>query len=283
MTATVMCGDAVQFMRTLPDASVHCCVTSPPYWGGLRDYGADGQLGLEREPSEYVSKMVYVFREARRVLRNDGTLWLNVGDVYAASGKGGGGNRGGRLAWATVRDRKGFRMPPEGYKQKDLTLVAFALADGLRRDGWYLRSTIIWRKPSAVEPTRVDRPPVSHEYVFLLSQAESYYSASPGEPWWHGTVWDVCSDRDGVHPAAMPRELARRCIVVGCPEGGMVLDPFAGSGTTGAVAVGHARNFIGIELNATYAAMAMRRIADEAPLFVNARLDVAKPVAEGAP
>ena len=220
-------------LRTLPAESVHCCVTSPPYWGGLRDYGVPGQLGLERHPSAYVASIVDVFREVRRVLRADGTVWLNMGDVYAASGKGGGGSRGDRFAWDTVRERKGFRMPPHGYKQKDLTLVPFAAANAMREDGWYLRSTIIWRKPSASEPTRIDRPPTAHEYLFLFSQRETYRATHPGQAWWNSTVWDVCSDRDAKHPAAMPEELARRCLVVGCPEDGLALDPFTGSGTTG--------------------------------------------------
>ncbi|MCR4300184.1 MAG: site-specific DNA-methyltransferase [Sulfuricaulis sp.] len=267
MSVRILHGDCRDVLKTLPDASVQCCVTSPPYWGGLRDYGHDGQLGMEREPAEYVGTMVDVFRDVRRVLLPTGTLWLNVGDVYAASGKGGGGNRGDRKAWETVAGRNGFRMPPPGFKMKDLTLVAFALADALRRDGWYLRSTIIWRKPSAVEPTRLDRPAVSHEYLFLLSVAERYYARPPAEVWWSHSVWDIRSDSDGNHPAAMPAELARRCLIVGCPEGGTALDPFHGYGTVGMVADRLQRSCIGIELNPTYADMASRRITGDAPLF----------------
>lgn len=272
MSAAIHVGDALKVLRTLPDASVHCCVTSPPYWGGLRDYGVEAQIGMERDPSDYVARMVGVLKEARRVLRDDGTLWLNVGDVYAASGKGGGGNRGDRFAWETIRERKGFRMPPKGYKRKDLTLVPFALADALRADGWYLRSTIVWRKGAASEPTRVDRPPVAHEYVFLLAKRERYHAADPGENWWNSSVWDICSDRRAEHPAAMPAELARRCIGVGCPSDGVVLDPFAGSGTTGVAAVRLGRAFVGIELNPEYAEIARRRIAAEATLFVQPKI-----------
>jgi len=263
----ILRGDVFAMIATLPDESVHCCVTSPPYWGGLRDYGCHGQIGMERQPDDYCAVLVNVFRDLHRVLRADGTLWLNVGDVYAASGKGGGGNRGDRAAWATVKERKGFRMPPTGYKMKDLTLVAFQLADALRQDGWYLRSTIIWRKPAAVEPTRIDRPAVSHEYLFLLTRSEVYCASNPGESWWHHTVWDIRAEPETDHPAAMPSELARRAIVAGCPAGGTVLDPFLGSGTTALVADRLQRNAIGIELNPAYADMAEKRIRGDAPMF----------------
>lgn len=267
MTVHILTGDCRDLLKTLPAQSVQCCVTSPPYWGGLRDYGHASQLGMERQPAGYVETLVEVFRGVRNALRDDGTLWLNVGDVYAASGKGGGGNRGDRKAWETVSERKGFRMPPDGYKMKDLTGVAFALADALRVDGWYLRSTIIWRKPSAVEPMRADRPAVSHEYLFLLSKQEIYACEDPGEKWWGHTVWDIRSDSDGSHPAAMPSELARRCIVAGSKPGQVVLDPFGGSGTTGLVAKQFDRSAVLLELNPDYAAMADARIRGDAPLF----------------
>jgi site-specific DNA-methyltransferase (cytosine-N4-specific) len=256
-------GDCRDVLPTLEAGSVQMCVTSPPYWGGLRDYGNALQIGLEREPADYVTEMVDVIELVKRLLRDDGTLWLNVGDVYAASGKGGGGNRGDRTAWATVRERKGFRMPPAGYKQKDLTLVPFALADALRTRGWYLRSTIIWRKPSAAEPIRLDRPSVSHEYVFLFSKREHYAARNPGETWWGHSVWDIRSDADGSHPAAMPSELARRCIVAGSKPGDVVLDPFFGSGTTGEVCQRLGRQWIGIELNGDYAALQDKRTAQQ--------------------
>lgn len=269
MSVRIINGDCRTMLATLPDQSVQCCVTSPPYWGGLRDYGHDDQIGLEREPADYVSVLVGVFREVRRVLRDDGTLWLNVGDVYAASGKGGGGSRGDRKSWDTITDRKGFRMPPAGYKMKDLTLVAFALANALRVDGWYLRSTIIWRKPAAVEPMRADRPAVSHEYLFLLSKHEIYAASNPGEKWWGHTVWDIRTDSDGSHPAAMPSELARRCILVGSQVGDTVLDPFGGSGTTGLIAKQLGRSAVLVELNPTFVAMGDGRILDDAPLFAD--------------
>ncbi|MCE5309699.1 MAG: site-specific DNA-methyltransferase [Acidobacteriales bacterium] len=261
-------GDALAVLRTLPDESVNCCVTSPPYWGGLRDYGVDGQLGLERDPDEYIANMAMVFAEVKRVLVPRGTLWLNLSDAYAASGKGGGGCVGkDRKCWDSIRERKGFRMPPQGYKMKDLTLYPAQLANALRASGWYLRSTIIWEKAAAVEPMRLDRPAVSHEYIYLLAKSEMYDAVNPSEPWWGHSVWLITRDGFSEHQATMPEELARRCIVVGCPEGGTVLDPFAGSGTTGVVALRHGRQFVGIELNPTYCEMARRRIQGDAPLF----------------
>jgi DNA modification methylase len=262
----VFFGDCRDIMRDLIAHGVKArmCVTSPPYWGGLRDYGRDGQLGLERDPAEYVATMVAVFALVRELLTDDGTLWLNVGDVFAASGKGGGGNRGDRKSWDTVRERKGFRMPPAGYKMKDLTLVPFALADALRRDGWYLRQTIIWRKPAAVEPMRFDRPATSHEYLYLLARAEHYYTRNPCAKWWGHSVWDVSSDSDGQHPAAMPTELAQRCILCGSEKGDLVLDPFFGSGTSGRAATSLGRSWIGCELNDDYSTMQHDRTAQSA-------------------
>lgn len=250
-------GDCRELLKEMAadGVRVQMCVTSPPYWGGLRDYGMTGQIGLERDPSEYVQAMVEVARGVRELLVDGGTLWLNVADAYAASGKGGGGNAGDRLAWETVRERKGFRMPPKGYKMKDLVLASFALAEALRADGWYLRSTIIWKKPAAIEPTRLDRPAVSHEYLFLLSNSEVYTAYQPGASWWSHSVWEITQDRDGIHPAAFPRQLAARCIEVGSRAGDVVLDPFMGSGTVAEVCTDMSRNWIGCEINPKYAAI----------------------------
>jgi site-specific DNA-methyltransferase (cytosine-N4-specific) len=259
VTVRMLTGDCRSALAEVAPGSVSCAVTSPPYWGGLRDYGIEGQIGLERQPEDYAAVLVEVFRGVRRALAADGSLWVNVGDVYAASGKGGGGNQGDRHAWATVKERKGFRMPPAGYKMKDLTLVAFQLADALRRDGWYLRSTIIWRKPAAVEPMRLDRPAVSHEYLFLLTPGEHCRVRNPGEAWWGHTVWEI----DAEHPAAYPPELPRRCIVASTQEGDTVLDPFSGHGTTGMVADRLKRSAVVIELNPTFAAKADTRIRQD--------------------
>ncbi len=248
----------------LVDGCVQSVVTSPPYWGGVRDYGHAEQIGLEREPSDYVAVLVAVFRDVRRALKEDGTLWLNIGDVFAASGKGGGG-LARRSCWETVQDRKGLRMPPAGFKMKDLTLVAFAVADALRLDGWYLRQTIIWRKPSAVEPMRLDRPATSHEYLFLLAKSEQYFARAAGEPWWGHSVWDISSDASDGHPAQMPQELARRCIVCGTRPGDLVYDPFLGSGTTGVVAERFGRRWVGTDLS--YQHLSRKRTAQRGIRF----------------
>jgi site-specific DNA-methyltransferase (cytosine-N4-specific) len=255
-------GDALESLRSLPDGCVQCCVTSPPYWGGLRDYGGEGQIGLERDPADYVTALSRVFLEVRRVLNDAGALWLNIGDVFAASGKGGGGSRGGRKAWETVKERKGFRMPPTGYKMKDLTLAPFQVADRLRRDGWYLRQTVVWEKPSAVEPVRLDRPSSSHEYLFLFAKSEDYATRNPGESWWNSSVWQVPTESHPDHPAAMPRELVRRCVVAYSSPDDVVLDPFGGSGTTGHAAVENDRRALLLELSPAYAAIARRRVAE---------------------
>jgi DNA modification methylase len=263
-------GDCLSVMAGMEAGSVDAIVTSPPYWGAVRDYGDPGQLGLEREPADYVAALVGVFRESRRLLRPDGTLWLNIGDVYAASGKGGGGSAGDRGAWESIRERKGFRMPPPGYKMKDLTLVAFQVADALRRDGWYLRATIVWKKAAAVEPMRADRPAVSHEYLFLLSPSEANRAADPGEHWWGHSVWEIRSGSGKAvdHPATMPFELARRCIVAGTRTGDAVLDPFAGGGTTLEACMKSGRRAVGIEISTQYIPIIDRRCRDaETPLL----------------
>lgn len=164
MTWEIRQGDALERLREMPDESVQCCVTSPPYWG-LRDYGVDGQLGLEETPEEYVEKLVAIFAEIRRVLRDDGTLWLNIGDSY--SGGGGQTKRGSRLY-------KGRAAAP-GLKQKDLVGIPWMVAFALRADGWYLRRDIIWSKPNPMPESVTDRPTSAHEYLFLLSKSPRYF------------------------------------------------------------------------------------------------------------
>ena len=186
---TIVQGDAMESLRAFPDRSVHCCVTSPPYWG-LRDYGVAGQLGLESTPQEYVEKMVAVFREVRRVLRDDGTLWLNLGDSYCGSGKGP-SNEGskqaanaGSLTGASHRNGAQFRdgqaptkwlSVPDGLKAKDLVGIPWRVAFALQADGWYLRQDIIWSKPNPMPESVTDRCTKAHEYLFLLSKSASYY------------------------------------------------------------------------------------------------------------
>jgi DNA modification methylase len=203
MTVTIRHGDCREVLRTMPDESVHCCVTSPPYFG-LRDYGVAGQIGLEPTPEAFVAEMVAVFREVRRVLRDDGTLWLNLGDSYAGSGRGGNpteatsglqGGQASQRASMIVRSRPvgsqlpaGFHEqarqagnvgrawvpPPAGLKQKDLMGIPWMVAFALRADGWYLRQDIIWSKPNPMPESVTDRCTKAHEYIFLLSKSERY-------------------------------------------------------------------------------------------------------------
>lgn len=272
MTVTVMHGDC-RIARGLAPGSITCIVTSPPYWGAIRyyedggSYGSQVPIGTETLPEAYADSIANVFRDLRPALHDEGSIWLNVGDVYAAGGRGGGGKAATRANWAGVRERKGFRMPPPGYKQKDLTLVAFQVADRMRRDGWYLRSTVIWQKPSAVEPMRRDRPAVSHEYLFLFSKSETYCVRNPGESWWGHSVWKIPAEPADGHPATMPTELARRCIVSSSSEGDTILDPFAGSGTTGVAADRERRHALLIEANIHFWKIANRRVGGDCPLL----------------
>ncbi len=181
-------GDALDALRSMPSESVHCCVTSPPYWG-LRDYGVESQIGLERTPDEYVARMVAVFREVRRVLRDDGTLWLNIGDSYATGGTRQTGRRdelpeylerrareygtGTIKAIATPTTRTNIKI--ESCKPKDLVGIPWMVAFALRADGWYLRSDIIWHKPNPMPESVTDRPTKAHEYLFLLAKSGTYY------------------------------------------------------------------------------------------------------------
>jgi DNA modification methylase len=172
----IICGDALIELRKLPDKSIHCCVTSPPYWG-LRDYGVLGQLGLERTPEEYVAKLVEAFREVRRVLKKDGTLWLNLGDSYNGSGKGGDklGNEGKQTSNTgsiSVKDRK---TEISSLKPKDLVGIPWRVAFALQADGWYLRQDIIWSKPNPMPESVTDRCTKAHEYIFLLAKSQKYY------------------------------------------------------------------------------------------------------------
>lgn len=379
MSVEIRVGDCLDVLRTLDAESVQCCVTSPPYFG-LRDYGHAGQIGLEPTPDEYVGKLVAVFREVRRVLANDGTLWLNLGDSYTGSGKGGNPdpasskqatNRGSqtvgclyetgrtaREAAVTNVTRRNFDIGP-----KQLLMMPARVALALQADGWYLRSDIIWHKPNPMPESVTDRPTKAHEYLFLLARSERYYydadairepltsdrapsrkanangvggRARSGNkerkygderdrpdshlagsvPWEDdGTgrnkrdVWSVegTSNREreclaildsdlstpdkwdaikemmsgaqsdvwrisvqpysGAHFATFPPALIEPCILAGSRLGDTILDPFGGAGTTGLVASRLQRNALLIELNPDYAALARRRIHDDAPLF----------------
>lgn len=176
MTVTILKGDCLEVLRGIPDQSVHCCVSSPPYWR-QRDYGMVGQLGLETTPEEYIAKLVTIYREVRRVLRDDGTAWVNIGDKWASGGNGGGGSfmadRG--EAWAHAKNSKGWRSPPSGYKDKDLVGLPFMLAFAMRADGWFWRQCNIWAKPNGMPESVSDRSTISHEYVLHFSKRNDYW------------------------------------------------------------------------------------------------------------
>ena len=354
MTSRIIIGDCREVLRTLPDESAHCVVTSPPYWG-LRDYGTgkDG-IGLEESVTDHLAALVGVFAEVRRVLRKDGTLWLNYGDAYAGSwgaqSREGKANvsvvSGEQVAAAPKRTGTGSRARTPDCKPKDLIGLPWALAFALRADGWFLRQDIIWSKPNPMPESVTDRCTKSHEYLFLLSKSERYFYdqeaiLEPCSPTTHArlsqdlqnqvgserahaggktngnmkavsrtvgvganarprkaapdgsgtknnpsfdaamaimptarnkrSVWEVATQPfSEAHFATFPPALIEPCIKAGCPRGGVVLDPFGGAGTTGLVADRLGRNSILIELNPAYAAMAERRINDDAPLFSKA-------------
>jgi site-specific DNA-methyltransferase (cytosine-N4-specific) len=279
VTVKILIGDARARLSELPDESVQCVVTSPPYFR-QRDYGGmAGQLGQEATPAGLADAISEVFAEMRRALRPDASLWLQIGDTYAAGGNGGGGSLvAKRRQWTGAHERKGWRRQSPGFKEKDITLTPFVVADTLRADGWYLRSTIIWNKETATEPPRLDRPSTAHEYLFLLTKAETCRVRDPGEAWFRSTVWTIRPQPTHVgHPAVMPAELARRCIVCSTAEGDTVLDPFGGAGTTGMVADRLGRSAVLIELNPDYAELARARLAGDGGMF--SEVEISRPAA----
>jgi DNA modification methylase len=300
-------GDALLELKKLPTGKINCCVTSPPYFG-LRDYGVEGQIGLESTLEEYIGKMVDIFREVRRVLRDDGTLWLNLGDSYAGSGQGSGtvkptDKQASNKGTLSLMIRESSLKKINGLKSKDLIGIPWMVAFVLRNDGYYLRQDIIWSKPNPMPESVTDRCTKAHEYIFLLSKSAKYYYdykaiqeksiwAEKDKRFLNGptislksksnqysinkqgvyskdgnknkrSVWIIKTNNfKDAHFATFPPDLIIPCILAGCPEGGTVLDPFMGSGTTGLVALQFNRNFIGIELNKNYVNMANKRIED---------------------
>lgn len=311
----VILGDAMEQLRTLETESIHTCVTSPPYYG-LRNYGADGQIGMEPSPEAYIGRLVDVFREVRRVLRPDGSLWLNLGDSYFPHN----GSRGNKHpAGDTLRGRENYYQPAEKMSTdlpvgaKELIGIPWRVALALQADGWCLRQDIIWHKPNPMPESVKDRCTRSHEYIFLLTKQQKYYFDADaireplseqrakqagqlvdpgnnahkrtsvmehdrqrgsgghfdGHRWRMNplgknkrSVWTISPQGyKGAHFAVFPEKLVEPCILAGCPEGGTVLDPFAGSGTTGSVAKRLRRNFIGVEINKEYRKMAQDRIS----------------------
>lgn len=357
-------GDCRDVLKTLAPGSVRCCVTSPPYWR-QRDYGAAGQIGLEATPEEFVARLVTVFAEVGRVLADDGTLWLNLGDCWSGAAKASlrGQDKSGLTSTKTQEHSpSGLGRLSPGYKPKDLVGIPWMTAFALRADGWFLRQCNIWAKPNTMPESVRDRSTVSHEYVFMLTKRADYFynadaartpmaptsetrlaqdvngqtsranagrktngpmravSRLTGSP--HGRHvlgenlpegerrdkqrghsrrhagfndrWDAMTETEQqsaganlrsvwwiapaqskeAHFAVMPDRLARICILCSTEPGDVVLDPFAGTGTTGAVAVAEGRRFLGVELDPDYCAIARRRIAEAAAqgnLFTEAK------------
>jgi DNA modification methylase len=298
MTVEILRGDVRDVLPTLASDSFDCVVTSPPYWG-LRDYGVEGQIGLEPTMQGYLDTMVGVCREVRRVLKPEGTFWLNIGDSYANTGNtqtdfsaskvGYGGSGRGKIGGQPKK------QIPKGLKPKDLCMIPNRLAILLQEDGWYVRSEIIWHKPNPMPESVRDRPTSAHEKVWLLTKSPKYYYDADaiaedgvGRERYFGSdnyskgsgrndagsynaepcvkrnarnVWSISPKPfKGAHFATMPPDLVERCIKAGCPEGGLVLDPFGGSGTTGMVAQQLQRNATLIELNEEYTHIINSRI-----------------------
>lgn len=258
-------GDSRVILPTLASESIQCCVTSPPYWG-LRDYDHPAQIGSEQSPEIYVANLVEVFREVRRVLSNDGTLWLNVGDGYARNG--GTGNCGPNAVVGNTKkliQKRNCKVPAVwGLKDRDLMGLPWRVAFALQADGWILRSKITWIKKTAMPESVKNRPTNATEEVFLFSKSPSYFYDPNGvrEPTGANlrNYWILGPDPSSYgHPAAFPRELAKRCILLGSREGDCVLDPFGGSGTTGLAAADMGRKSVLIELNPDYATMGQDR------------------------
>ncbi len=269
----ILIGDSREVLRRLEVKSVQCCVTSPPYWG-LRDYDHTAQIGTEPSPEGYVECLVRVFREVHRVLSDDGTLWLNVGDGYARNG--GIGKSGPNAKVGNTKkqiQRRNCRVPDcWGLKDRDLMGLPWRVAFALQEDGWLLRSKITWVKKAPMPESVTNRPSNATEEVFLFSKTPNYFYDSQAVREETGAnlrnYWLLGPDNSGVpHPAVFPRELAKRCILLGSRPGDLILDPFSGSGTTGVAASGLGRKSLLIELNEEYAVQSKSRIDRALSLF----------------
>lgn len=260
----ILNGDVRSLITNLPDNTFQTAITSPPYWG-VRDYGVEGQIGAESILNDYISELAKIFKEVRRVLKPDGTFWLNIGNTYTSGGR----------KWRQEDEKnKGramsYRPPtPEGLKKKDLIGVAWLLALACQKDGWYLRNDIVWYKPNCQPESVKDRFTVSHEYLFMFTKSEKYYFNQEAikVPALNGnglknkrTVWSINTEPcPEAHFAVFPRALVRPCIQAGTRENDLVLDPFFGTGTVGIVAMELGRRCVGIELKKEYAEIAGKR------------------------
>jgi len=300
---TILHGNCLDKLKELPEQSINTCITSPPYWG-LRNYQEEEQFGMENTPAEFVENLVKVFREVKRVLRDDGTVWLNLGDSYYNYRPGTGQTLVKKTALNTNQGlpkevaRRANKI--DGLKEKDLVGIPWRVALALQKDGWYLRQDIIWHKPNPMPESVKDRCTKAHEYIFLLSKNPKYYfdneaikediaessksrlnqdikneigsnrvpnksngnmKAVGGSKRNKRSVWTVTTKPfKGAHFATFPPDLIEPCVLASCPEGGTVLDPFGGAGTTGLVAKQHNRNAVLIELNKEYIELAKKRI-----------------------
>lgn len=272
----VHCSDSLQFLARLPDESVNSIITSPPYFG-QRDYGNDGQIGLEETAQEYIDALVAIFHEARRVLKKDGTLWLNIGDSYvgATSQHRDGGSQGKTSRYSRkhmngiptegrVKRNKAFYAM--GLPMKSLVGMPWRLALALQSDGWILRSDIVWHRPSSSESVK-DRPTHAHEYIFMFSKSQWYYYDRSNMLTETGaniqSVWRVTGTPfTGAHCATFPPELIEPVVLASCPAGGIIFDPFAGSGTVGLVCRQHDRRFLLCDISAENVELASLRIAE---------------------
>ena len=300
--------DCLEGLRQMDSDSVHCCISSPPYWA-LRNYGVPGQIGQEDTPGEYVERLCAIFAEVFRVLRPDGTFWLNLGDTYCGTG-----NKDDYFDPKNPRGRTGQKKAKNnripGIKPKDLCAIPWTVALALRDMGWYLRQDCIWSKPNTMPESVTDRCVKSHEYLFLFAKSQRYYfdhiairepvtqstverakravsennkyaTGAPGQtaqtlnkprsrlsaeiPQWRNkrSVWSVSTrPLKDAHFAAFPRALIEPCILAGCPVGGVVLDPFMGSGTVAMTANALGRQYIGFEINPEYIGICEKRIQE---------------------
>jgi len=291
---TLLLGDCRETLKTLPDGSVNCCVTSPPYFV-LRSYnGGDAELGKEETPEAFVSNLVELFREVRRVLRDDGTVWLNLGDSYVCTGAKGEHKDPKHPEGRNAQKETPTNYRVQGLKSKDLIGIPWRVAFALQADGWYLRQDLIWAKPNAMPESVKDRCTKAHEYIFLLSKSPKYYfdmdamkepaiyagdnrgargdkrrgtecnsmSGVTGEFRNKRSVWTVTTKPyKGAHFATFPPDLIEPCVLAGCPTDGIILDPFGGSGTTAGVAIKHGRNAVLCELSKEYVYLIPDRIS----------------------
>jgi site-specific DNA-methyltransferase (cytosine-N4-specific) len=271
VTAKIIVDDVRKALTTLPEESIQTCITSPPYWG-LRTYGSVGEIGQEDTPEEYVDTMVEVFKKVKQVLKKDGTVWLNIGDTYVGTGHKG--------DWKDPKNPEGrngqviaLNHKVAGLKPKDMIGIPWRVAFALQKDGWYLRSDIIWSKPNQMPSPVTDRPVSSYEHVFLLSKSRKYFYdyKAVEEPTTDGKstrrqrdVWQInTKPYPEAHFAVYPTELVNPCVKAGSRVGDTVLDVFSGSGTTGVAALNLGRNYVGIESNPTYAELSITRLSKE--------------------